>query len=279
MAAPKLSRLPKRVLAKLVPVSWVQIAESFFFGLANGSIPGHSVVHKFGAANVGTTYTPVCEGGNWRTPQVAAATTLRIKAGGNAADTAAGLGAREVTLSGIDASGNEIQETLATNGASASAATTNSFIRLHRLWVSASGTYADQSNGSHVGDITIEDSAGTQDWAIIKSANWPRGQSQIGCFTIPAGKRGFIQNVFVSVDTTKTVDISFFQRQNILETAAPYTAMRLITEMKGISGPFSLAIGTPINGFHGPSDIGFMARTPAGTADLTVDYEILLKDE
>lgn len=251
----------------------------WYVDVADGSVDGWSVVHKFGAANVGTTYTPVCEGGFYRTPQVAGATTLRIKAGGDANDTAAGTGAREVTLEGLNATGAEIVETIATNGASASTATTNSFIRLHRLYVSASGTYATQSTGSHVGDIVVENSAGTEDWATITSTDFARGQSQIAVYSIPTGKKGFIKEVFMSIDTNKSVDVTFFQRENILETAAPYTPMRLITEAKGLSGPFSLPIQTPINGFDGPCDIGFMAKVSTGTADLTVDFEILLKDE
>lgn len=263
---------------KPVNISPETFSKEWYVALAEGLVPGWSVVHKFGAANVGTTYTPVCEGGFYRTPQVASATQLRIKAGGNVADTAAGAGAREITLQGLDATGAEITETLATNGASASSATTNSFLRLHRFWVSSSGTYATQSTGSHVGDIVIEDSAGTQDWATIVSTDFPRGQSQIGVYSIPAGKTGYIQEVFGTVDSNKTMNIAFFQRKNILETAAPYTPMRLITEMKGISGPFNLLVTTPINGFTGPCDIGFMAKVPTGTGDLTVDFEIMLKD-
>jgi len=263
---------------KPVNLSPETFSKEWYVALAEGLVPGWSVVHKFGAANVTATYTPVCEGGFYRTPQVAGATQLRIKAGGNAADTAAGAGAREVTLQGLDATGAEITETIATNGASASSATTASFIRLHRLWVSASGTYATQSAGSHAGDIVIEDSAGTQDWATIASTDFPRGQSQIGIYSIPAGKTGYIKEVFGTVDSNKTMNIAFFQRKNILETAAPYSSMRLITEMKGISGPFSLLITTPVNGFTGPCDIGFMAKVSTGTGDLTVDFEIMLKD-
>lgn len=253
--------------------------DDWYKQVASGDVPGWSVVHKFGARNATTTYSPVCEGGFYRTPQVASATQLRIKAGGNANDTAGGSGAREITLQGLDTTGAEIIETLATAGASASSTTTNSFIRLYRVWVSASGTYASQTAGSHAGNIVIENSAGTQDWATINSADFPRGQSQIGVYSIPTGKIGYIKEVFGTVDSNKTVNIAFFQRKNILETAPPYTAMRLITEMKGISGPFSLLITTPVNGFTGPCDIGFMAKTPSGTGDITVDFEILLKDE
>ena len=95
------------------------------FNIASGRIPGLSVVHKFGRASVGTTYSPVTFGGVYNTPQVAGATTLRVKAG-DANDTAAGTGAREVTLIGLDETGAEVTEAVATAGAAASATTTAS---------------------------------------------------------------------------------------------------------------------------------------------------------
>jgi len=252
--------------------------DDWYKKVADGEIPGWSVVHKFGVSSVGTTYTPVCERGFYRTPQVSGATQLRIKAGGNANDISTGSGARSIILEGLDATGAEITETIATAGASASSATTQSFIRLNEVFVSESGTYASQTAGSHAGDIVIENSAGTQDWATISSADFPRGQSQIGVYSIPTGKIGYLKEVFGTVDSNKSLNIGFFQRKNILETAPPYTPMRLITEMKGVSGSFNLIITTPINGFTGPCDIGFMAQTTTGTGDLTVDFEILLQD-
>lgn len=263
---------------KPIHLSPETFSKEWYIALAEGLVPGWDVVHRFGSANVGTTYTPVCDGGFFRTPQITGATQLRIKAGGNASDIGFGPGARKITLNGLDATGAEITETLTTNGASASSATTQSFIRLNEVFVSQSGTYATQTAGSHVGNIVIENSAGTEDWATISSTDFPRGQSQIGIYSIPTGKIGYIKEVFGTVDSNKTLNIGFFQRKNILETAPPYTAMRLITEMQGISGPFSFVITAPINGFTGPCDIGFMAKTPSGNGDLTVDFEVMLKD-
>ena len=72
-----------------------------YFEAAKGNITGSTIVNKFGRnASVGTTYVPVTVGGVYNTPQPAAATTLRIKAGGDANDAAAGTGAREVTVVG-----------------------------------------------------------------------------------------------------------------------------------------------------------------------------------
>lgn len=51
--------------------------------ISHGLAPGFSVVHQYGENNnVGTSYTPISVGGIFRTPQIAAALPLRIKAGG-----------------------------------------------------------------------------------------------------------------------------------------------------------------------------------------------------
>ena len=66
--------------------SSIAIAESEIADAADG----FSVVHKFGKNDaIGTTVKPICLGGVWQMPQVANATTLRVKAG-NANDTAGG---------------------------------------------------------------------------------------------------------------------------------------------------------------------------------------------
>lgn len=247
--------------------------------VARGNITGQTIIHKFGRNTaVGTTFVPVTIGGVYQTPQPASATTLRIKAGGNANDTAAGTGAREITLEGLDASGNLLTETLATNGTSASSATSGSFLRLFRCYVSGSGTYATASAGSHAGDIVIENSGGGTDWAIIDSGDFPRSQSEIGAYSIPAGKTGYIERVSFFADTTKTTDVLFFKRGNILETAAPYTAMRAIIDEKiSGGGETSLTFDSPIM-IAGPADIGVLAKVDTGTAEVDVEFEILIVD-
>ena len=169
--------------------------EFFFAKLMNGRTASE-IVHKFGHNNaVTTTFAPLCQGGIWRTPQPAAATQVRVKAG-NANDTAAGSGARAVMIEGRNALGEIVTETLATAGASAGANSTNSYIRIHRAFVSASGTYATAtaSTGSQSADIVIENAAGTEDWLTIESSGLTAGQSEIGAYMIPKGFDGFIIN-------------------------------------------------------------------------------------
>ena len=146
---------------------------------ARGLTIGQKTVAKFGRnESVGTSFEPVALGGVYQTPQAASATTLRIKSGGDSNDTAAGSGARQVTLEGLDENFEEVSETVATNGASASSATTATFTRLYRVYVSESGTYATLAAGSHVGDIVIENGSGGTDWATISATDFPQSQSE-----------------------------------------------------------------------------------------------------
>lgn len=250
--------------------------DNFYMDVARGGRRKYSVVHKFGRNdNVSTTFVPIAPGGIYRTPQVSGATTLRVKAG-NANDTAAGSGARKVTLVGIDASGDEVTEEITTNGESAGTASTNSFIRLYRAYVSESGTYATQSAGSHSAAIVIENSAGTQDWLTINAADFPHGQSEVGVYTVPNGYTAFVNSIDVNVDSTKTADVLLFKRENILETAAPYTAMRVQYEMTAVQGPVSVRFQAPLGPYPAGTDIGFMAKVATTAAEVDVNFDIIL---
>lgn len=255
--------------------------DDFSHRIVSGQLAGYSVVHKFGtnhAISV-STFTPVTEGGLYRTPQVSGATALRVKAG-DVADTAAGNGAREVTLIGLDETGAQISETLATAGALASASTSATFIRLFRIFVSSSGTYATQTVGSHVADVVVENAAGTEDWAQIVVNGLSHGQSQIGAYSVPLGKTAYVTSLVVQVDSTKKVDLLWFRRDNILRTAAPYSALTLVQELIGLQGAIPQNKLSPAVGpFPALTDFGFMARADTQTAGVSVDFSIVLVDD
>lgn len=248
--------------------------------LTAGDVEGWSVVHKFGHNQaVGTTYAPITYGSLYPTPQVSAATALRVKAG-NAADTADGAGARKVMLYGIDETGAEVSEELTTAGASASSPTSATFLRLFRAFVSESGTYASASAGSHAAAITIENAAGTEDWATIALEGFPRGQSYIGAYTVPLGKTAYLMSAHASTDSTKVTDLILFFRPNILQTSAPYSAMRAQRDVHvGPRGFADILLDAPMGPYAALTDIGFMGKVDSGTAEVDVNFEIWLKDE
>ena len=251
---------------------------NYYTECAKGNVKGCSIVHKFGHnAAVGTSLAVISGGGVYNTPQTTGATTLRIKAGGNANDTAAGTGARQITIEGIDETGALVSETVATAGASASSATTITFMRVFRVWVSSSGTYATTAAGSHAADIVIENGAGGTDWATITLNSFPNSQSEIGVYTVPLGKTAYVLSIAVFIESTKAVNIEFFKRGGVLDTVAPYEAMRVQLSISGGTDDITLRPVVPMK-FDALTDFGFMAKVATGTASASVDFEIMLID-
>ena len=241
--------------------------------IRRGNVPNTNIVHKFGSRyDIGGTYAPVTTNGVYMTPQPASAVALRVKAG-NANDTAAGSGAREVTLQGLDETGAFTEESIATAGASASAVTTTTWIRLFRLWVSASGTYASPSAASHAAAIVIETAAAAE-WAQIDATGIPKGQSQIAIYTVPLGRTAYLATYKMTTDEIKPVDFILFKREGILDSAAPYQARRTVTELFGIEGFHFDHPATPYGPFNELTDMGWMAQG-ASTPDVTVDFELI----
>jgi len=249
--------------------------------VTRGLVSGMTVIKKFGRGTVGTTFSPLTQTTSYPTPQSGSATALRIKAGGNAADTLSASGAWEVTLEGLDENFNLVSEAVTTNGASASSPTSATFTRMFRAYVSASGTYASATAGSHFAAITIENSAGGTDWGSIGATNFPKGQSEIAAYSVPTGYTAYVFLDDVTIDSGKTADLIFFHRANIDETAAPYTAIRAKSVLTGIGAGTTDLSGrnVPFGPFVGPCDIGYMGRVSATTGQIAAEFEIFLVNE
>jgi hypothetical protein len=250
-----------------------QFTKDFLIEVQKGLISGHSIVHKFGRndavpngsfAHISLTPFDIAD---FRTSAV----SMRVKAGGNAADTAAGAGAREVTIQGIDSSFSETSEAVATAGASASSATTATFWRVHRAWVSSAGTYT----GANTGAVVIEDSGGGADFITIAAGE---GQTQYCGWTVPTGKTAYILSVHLTCDSVKPADIRLFTRDNIDDVSAPMDSKRLKLYWDGITGVFGFVPRSPNEGISEKSDIWFEAQGSGASTEVSCDFELLLVD-
>lgn len=168
-------------------------APSYLFTLAKGDIPGQKLFSKFGSnSDIDTATTPedIWEGGGVYTGMNSTgAETLAISSD-NANDTAGGTGARTVIVEGLDASYNEISETITLNGVSV-VNSVNSYLRMHRMYVTTAG-----SAGGNQGIITTTQSVTTANVFSKMPATY--NQTQIGCYTVPAGKTAYVFEVFFS---------------------------------------------------------------------------------
>ncbi len=249
--------------------------------VARGEFRGRHVVQALGFnPAVGTSVEAISEGGLYRMPVPASATTLRVKIGGNAGDTAAGVGAQAILLEGLDATGAYITDTLVTAGASVSSASSLSFMRLLRASVSASGTHGDVAADSHVAAIVIENGAGGTDWATIAILPSPQSQTQIGAYSVPLGKTAYLHGLSVEVehaDTSTPTDVGLYTRNNILEAAAPFSPFQSLLNFGGMTDTVNMRFENPIQ-FNALTDILFMALAAAGAPKVFAGFELSLVD-
>ena len=244
--------------------------------IRRGLVTGASVVHKFGR-------NPAVPNGSWEGILTSAAqfvwpttaTTVRVKASGNAADDGSssplGAGARTVTVQGLDATGAEVSATLTTVGASASASTTQTFLRVYRAWVATAGAYT----GTNTGDVVIETTAGT---ALIQITAG-EGQSQYCAYTIPLGKTGYLASVTVQVDASKAADFRLFTRASMTTITAPFLAKRVKFYWDGVLGAETIKPLTPFQALPALTDIWIEARGGGAITEATADMEIILFDD
>lgn len=255
------------------------LQRDWLIDVAQGNIAGHSLVHKFGrnAAIASSTEEGILQISGSQFVFRESASTFRIAAGGNVADTAAGAGAREVTIQGIDSNLNEITEAIATAGASASLATTASFWRVHRVWVSDPGTYG----GNNTGDVILEDSAGAASHIMLGAGE---GQSQYAAYTIPAGKTGYLLSHWGSVGANKDdVVLKLWTRKNfniITPGTAGISAKRLKLNFDGATGFIPYTPLSPDLTLPELTDVWVTAvGSSAGFTTASIDFEILLVDD
>ena len=242
--------------------------------IARGLASGCSSYHIYGRhIDVNSTPTPITRSGYYRTPQANAPAYLRVRAGGNANDTANGSGGRSITFIGIGIDGSLITETVETAGASASAATTQGFVRLRDAIVATSGTYATQTAGSHASTINIEDTNGNL-WGTIADGTIGRGNMEQAVFVTPKDRAALVTNIFVSSDADKKANVVFYKREGILQTAAPYSVMQLVNEFPQSHNLIDLRFDPPLY-FPPLTDFGFLASVSASTVDVSIGMDVI----
>lgn len=197
-----------------------------------------------------------------------AATTIRVAAGGNANDDATGSRARTVVVEGLDANFEPVSETITLAGASASSATTASFIRINRAYVEDCGTY----HSSNQGAITIENSGGGTTLALI-DAN--RGETQQGIYTVPAGKTAYLCRF--EAETSGACDVAIFVLREADDSTVPVRANRLQSEFAGLNGTGVREFGCPLP-IPEKSDVYMLGVAPTGTVRVSAEASLILID-
>lgn len=246
-----------------------------FLNIESGEAPNWVHVQKFGKIfALTTTLTPIAAGGVYQVPTTAQ--SLEILSN-SANDTSAGSGARKVTVTGLDANWNEVSVDVSMNGLAA-VAITGTWMRIYRIRVKESGTYSSATASSHAGTITVRVAGGVTVYAqLVVDAGFGLGQSLIGCYTVPDGFEAYVYPRYVSVESTKVISGYFFARESADDVSSPYTPMQAKQSFEFIGGINPLYADSPIGVFPARTDIGWMAKTASGTANVSVSFDIYLK--
>ena len=180
--------------------------------IAEGKRAGYSIVNKFGRNADVDSGAPadIWEGLLTYTGFPTGAAELVTVTSSSINDTSAGSGARTVSISGLDATGVEQTETviLAGTGLVDSA---NTYTRVNRVIVLTSGS---SNQAFNAGILSVAHKTTTAN--IFAKVPIGFNQSQIGCYTIPLGKTGYLRviQVWVKKSNTANIDGGIWIREN-----------------------------------------------------------------
>jgi len=257
-----------QIISDINDVQLTRPVNSIELDYARGLHSDIFVVHKFGnnpaVSNSGDDIWQDGGAYNWLTTAIA----LRVKAGGDANDDSAGTGARTITIEGLDENWDLASESLTLAGASASAATTTTFIRINRAFVVTCGTYTS----ANTANIHIETTAGV-DVADIAAGE---GQTQIGLYSIPRGYKAYLTRLEVEVDSAKSCTITLYKREQADVVTAPFGSKRIISRFSGVLGIQTLKYDA-YKVVDEKSDIwAYAIKDSAGTAPVNVNWDLIL---
>ncbi len=249
-------------------------SNEFYAEVAKGNVAGHSIVAKFGenSALPNGTFELISALSAVYTGFLAVVSTVRIKAGGNAADTAAGAGAQSVFVEGVDSNLVRVTEEIATAGAAASSATSASFWRIDRAYVGDAGTYATPVN---TGAVVIEISGGGTDLVQIDAGE---GQTQHAHAAIQTGVDIFLLGYELTVDSNQKADFELYVRSNINDVTVPVSAQRIMRHWRGLLNPVTHEFQLPVAFGAGPADVWMEAAGGGGVTAVTASFNLLLVD-
>lgn len=156
----------------------VMIAIDAGLTLSAGLINDRTVGNKAGRntdVDIGTEDV-ISQGGLYVPPTVARVHNI---VSSSASDASAGVGARTISINGLDANYADISETVTLNGVTP-VATVNSYIFINRMLCTTVGTSA-----TNVGNITA---TAVTDATISAQISAGEGQAQLGVYQVPLGK-------------------------------------------------------------------------------------------
>ena len=167
----------------------------FRFDIALGNISNSIIATKFGQngdIDTGTAPEDVWSLGGVYTGQPAGVTAETITVSSSSAlDASAGTGARTITLYGLDANYDQIEETITLNG-TVGVTTSNTWTRMYKMVVNTAGTL-----GANQGTITATHTTTVVN--VFGSIQPGVNQTTIAAITVPSGYTMYIVKLDIEI--------------------------------------------------------------------------------
>ena len=191
----RLQRIAQRTTSLITLVT--NVSGDWFQRVGFGLISGYERASGWGNnpdVDTGTLPEVISPLGTSAVPWMNTATSLEILSA-NAADTAAGTGARTVAVFGLDASYNRVTVTVTLNGVTPVALGTQ-LVAINQVRVMTQG-----SGGTNAGLLTVRDAGGGTTRILVPAG---RSISQCSGYTVPAGYTLQINRHLASINRTET---------------------------------------------------------------------------
>jgi len=245
-------------------ISRVGVTEPFELQVSRGQITGHDIEFISGiGTSVGTSITTLWSENTVYT-YLSTAAVMKISSS-NANDAAAGTGARTVTIYGLDANYDQINETVTLNGQTA-VNTTNSFLRVFHLAVVTAGSGGAAAGTIYAGTGTV--TAGVP--AVIYGV-YTAGNGATACiWTVPAGYTAFITNYSAGYGNTVTAYGTAFL--SIRPFGSVFDTVSQVRVSNGSQG--WITFNYPI-AVEEKSDIEIRANSTTASANVVAEFQLV----
>jgi len=221
--------------------------------ISAGGLAGYSGVHKYGAV-YGTalsTFSTV-----WTAADTSATALYNWghSAGTLSVVSTSGSDVTDVTIQGLDANYDFVEETFTLTGTAPVTGST-SFTRVNRAFM---------NTVTNVGKIQASIGG-----VVVTEIGAEYGQTLQCFYTIPAGKTGYMTNINASASKNQIVDLLLYQR--------PFGgAFRVASTLSLNQGNQSIEFPVPLK-FTEKTDIDLRVRG-SGNATISADFTIILVD-
>jgi len=239
-----------------------------YLEISKGNVPGHLRVHKFGHNEALSTNFETIWSGSVIYTYPAAATIMNISSS-DVDDLAGDTGAWNVTIYGLDAGYDFINETLQLNGQNP-VSTTLQYLRVYRMVTRKSGATGYNEGIIYLGTGAVVAGAPANKYSII-DANY--GQTMQTMFTIPDGYTGYLTRIGITCYTANKAFEVYMRTRPVNESWLRKEEYHM-TSGQGLEHPLTPPIPIPSR-----TDVEFMGKVDVSGGVSEVNYDLILVED